>query len=142
MHLSVYGRYFYAIGSNEKAARYSGIATDRYKILAYVLCSMLASLYGILFLMENNSIKPSTDGSFKELYAIAGAVMGGCSLRGGQGSVIGIVIGTAILTMLPNLANLRGIRSEWQFIVIGGALLLGAILDEWLRPRRTVMRLG
>jgi ribose transport system permease protein len=85
--------------------------------------------------MENNSVKPSTDGSFKELYAIAGAVMGGCSLRGGQGTVLGIVIGSAILIMLPNLANLRGIRSELQFIVIGGALLIGAILDEWLRPR-------
>jgi ribose transport system permease protein len=63
--------------------------------------------------------------------------MGGCSLRGGQGTVLGIVIGTAILIMLPNLANLRGIRSELQFIVIGGALLIGAILDEWLRPRGT-----
>jgi ribose transport system permease protein len=135
LHFSVYGRYLYAIGANEKAARYSGIATDRYKVLPYVVCSSLASFYGILFLMENNSVKPSTDGNFLELYAIAGAVLGGCSLRGGTGTVVGIVIGTAILTMLPNLTNLLGIRSELKFIVIGGALLLGVILDELLRPK-------
>jgi ribose transport system permease protein len=138
LHLSVYGRYLYAIGSNEKAARYSGIATDRYKILAYVLCSTLAAFFGILFLMENNSVRPSSDGNFYELYAIAGAVMGGCSLRGGEGTVLGIVIGTAILWVLPTLANMLGVSSELQFIVIGGALLLGAILDEVLRPRRVV----
>jgi ribose transport system permease protein len=142
LHFSVYGRYLYAIGGNERAARYSGIATDRYKILAYVLCSLLASFYGILFLMENNSVKPSTDGSFLELYAIAGAVLGGCSLRGGEGTILGIVIGTAILTLLPSLTNQLGIRSELKFIVIGGALLLGAIMDEWLRPRRTGVRAG
>jgi ribose transport system permease protein len=135
LHLSVYGRYLYAIGSNPKAARYSGIAVDRYKILAFVLCSTLASLFGILFLMENNSVRPSSDGSFYELYAIAGAVMGGCSLRGGQGTVLGIMIGTAILWILPNLTNMLGVPSELEFIVIGGALLVGAILDELLRPR-------
>jgi ribose transport system permease protein len=142
LHFSVYGRYLYAIGSNERAARYSGIATDRYKILAYVLCSTLAAFYGILFLAENNSVKPSTDGNFLELYAIAAAVMGGCSLRGGEGTVLGIAMGAAILTMLPKLTNLFGIRSELEFIVIGGALLLGAILDEWLRPRRSTARPG
>jgi ribose transport system permease protein len=140
LHLSVYGRYLYAIGSNEKAARYSGIATDRYKILPYVICSTLASLFGIMFLMDNNSVRPSSDGSFYELYAIAAAVLGGCSLRGGQGTVLGIIIGTAILWVLPQLANMLGVSSELQFIVIGGALLLGAILDELLRPRRVVQR--
>ena len=140
LHLSVYGRYLYAIGSNEKAARYSGIATDRYKVLAYVLCSTLASLYGIMFLMDNNSVRPSSDGSFYELYAIAAAVIGGCSLRGGQGTVLGIVIGTAVLVVLPQLTNMLGVSSELQFIVIGGALLLGTILDELLRPRRLVQR--
>jgi len=142
LHLSVYGRYLYAIGSNEKAARYSGIATDRYKVLAYVLCSTLASLYGIMFLMDNNSVRPSSDGSFYELYAIAAAVIGGCSLRGGQGTVLGIVIGTAVLVVLPQLTNMLGVSSELQFIVIGGALLLGTILDELLRPRRVVQRMG
>jgi ribose transport system permease protein len=142
LHFSVYGRYLYAIGSNEKAARYSGIATDRYKILAYVICSTLAAFFGILFLMEQNSVRSSADGSFYELYAIAGAVMGGCSLRGGEGTVLGMVIGTAILWLLPNLTNLLGVSSELEFIVIGGALLVGAVLDEVLRPKRVVRVAG
>jgi len=136
LHRSVYGRYFFAIGSNERAARYSGIATDRYKILAYVLCSTLAALFGILFLMEQNSVQPSESGSFFELYAIAGAVLGGCSLRGGEGSVLGIFLGTIILWILPNFSKMWGIPSALEFTVIGGALLLGALLDELLRAGR------
>jgi ribose transport system permease protein len=135
LHLSVYGRYFFAIGSNERAARYSGIATERYKILAYVICSVLASFCGVLFLFEHNSAQPSETGSFFELYAIAGAVLGGCSLRGGEGSVFGVMIGTTILWILPNLTKMWGIPDEFEYMVIGGALLLGAILDELLRPR-------
>lgn len=135
LHFSVYGRYFFAIGSNERAARYSGIATERYKILAYVICSMLASFCGVLFLFEHNSAQPSETGSFFELYAIAGAVLGGCSLRGGEGSVFGVMIGTTILWILPNLTKMWGIPDEFEYMVIGGALLLGAILDELLRPR-------
>jgi ribose transport system permease protein len=135
LHFSVYGRYFYAIGSNERAARYSGIATDRYKVLAYVLCSGLAAFFAFLYLMEYNSARPSETGNFYELYAIAGAVLGGCSLRGGEGTVLGIVIGTCILRILPNLTTMWGVRSELEFTVIGGALLFGAILDELLRRR-------
>jgi ribose transport system permease protein len=133
LHFSVHGRYLFAIGSNEKAARYSGVATDRYKILAYVLCSTLAALYGVLFLMQENSAQPSSTGNFLELYAIAGAVLGGCSLRGGEGSVAGLAIGTTILVLLPNLAIMLNIPSSLEYTVIGGALLLGAILDELLR---------
>ncbi|GIW80779.1 MAG: hypothetical protein KatS3mg105_2586 [Gemmatales bacterium] len=135
LHLSVYGRYFFAIGSNERAAAYSGIVTDRYKILAYTLCSTLAAAFGILYLAQENSVQPSSTGNFLELYAIGGAVLGGCSLRGGEGTVVGILIGTAILWVLPNLSNMLGIRSQLEHTVIGAALLAGAILDEWLhRP--------
>jgi ribose transport system permease protein len=133
LHFSVYGRYLYAIGSNERAARYSGIPTDRYKILAYVLCSGLTAFFGTLYLMESNSVQPSGTGNFFELYAIAGAVLGGCSLRGGEGTVLGIVIGTCILWILPNLTNMWGVPSALEYTVIGGALLFGAILDETLR---------
>jgi ribose transport system permease protein len=83
--------------------------------------------------MQENSVQPSSTGNFLELYAIAGAVLGSCSLRGGEGSVCGILVGTAILTLLPNLTNMLGIRTELEPTVIGLALLLGAILDEWLR---------
>jgi ribose transport system permease protein len=135
LHLSVYGRYFYAIGSNERAARYSGIKTTRYKVLAYVLCSVLTALFSILYLMKYNSAQPSSTGEFRELYAIAGAVLGGCSLRGGEGTVLGILIGTGILMILPTLTVMWGVPSELEPSVIGGALLVGALLDEILRPR-------
>jgi ribose transport system permease protein len=135
MHLSVYGRYFFAIGSNERAARYSGIATDSYKIAAYVMCSTLVAFFAFLYVMKSNSVQPSSTGSFMELYAIAGAVLGGCSLRGGEGTVLGILLGSGIIWILPNLTNMWGIRSAWEDGVIGGALLFGAIMDELLRRR-------
>jgi ribose transport system permease protein len=133
LHLSIYGRYLYAIGNNERAARYSGIATDRYKLLSYIICSTLAALYGILHLMKYNSAQPTNTGEFQELYAIAGAVLGGCSLRGGEGNVLGVIIGTAILVLLPTLTVMLGFPAELEYIVIGLALLLGAIVDEALR---------
>jgi ribose transport system permease protein len=135
LHFSVYGRYFYAIGSNEQAARYAGVPTDRYRILAYVLCSTLAAFFSVLFLMEENSVQPSSTGSFFELYAIAGAVLGGCSLRGGEGSVLGLLIGTAIIRILPTFTQMWKVASSLEYTVIGGALLLGALLDEFLRRR-------
>ena len=138
LHFSVYGRYFYALGSNEQAARYSGIATNRYRVLAYVICSTLGAFFSILLLMKYNTATPSTTGELYELYAIAGAVLGGCSLRGGEGTVIGILIGTSILWLLPNLANMWDVPNTLINTVIGGALLLGAILDEVLRSRSEV----
>ncbi len=136
LHLSVYGRYLTAIGNNERAVRYSGVAVDRYKVLAYVLCSGSAAIFSVLFLMQENSAQPSDAGTFLELYAIAGAVLGGCSLRGGEGTVAGILIGTAILRILQNLVNMWNIPSSLEYTVIGAALLLGAVLDETLRRRR------
>jgi ribose transport system permease protein len=133
LHLTFYGRYFYAIGSNERAAHYSGINTNLYKILAYVLCSMCAAIYALMHVIHYNSVVPSTTGIFLELYAIAGAVLGGCSLRGGEGSTFGMLIGTAIMRLLPNLTNMWEIPSDLESTVIGGALLVCAILDEMLR---------
>jgi ribose transport system permease protein len=136
LHLSVYGRYLYAVGYNEQAARYAGIATDRYKILAYVLCSLLAGLGGVLLLLDLDTAQPSAAGSWYELYAITGAVLGGCSLRGGQGSIAGILLGTAVLPLLRNLCNFAGIPSDLEYTVIGVALLLGTITDEVLKRRQ------
>lgn len=135
LHFSVYGRYFYAIGSNEQAARYAGIATDRYKIIAYMNCAMLAGLGGILQMLELQTVSPSTAGLSYELYAITGAVLGGCSLRGGEGTVVGILLGTAVLPLLRNLINFSGIPDDLEFTVIGVALLLGTISDELLKRR-------
>ena len=137
LHLTVHGRYFYAIGSNERAARYSGINVNFYKILAYVLCSTFTAIYALMYVIHYNTVQPSTTGSFLELYAIAGAVLGGCSLRGGEGTTPGMFIGTAILVLLPNLTNMWGIPSTLEPTVIGGALLICAVLDEVLRRRGT-----
>ena len=121
LHLTVYGRYFYAIGSNERAARYSGIAVDFYKILAYVICSLFAAVYALMYVIHYNTVQPSSTGNFMELYAIAGAVIGGCSLRGGEGTTLGMLIGTAILCLLRNLTNMWEIPDALEPTVVGGA---------------------
>ncbi len=135
LHLSVYGRYLFAVGYNEQAARYAGIATDRYKILAYVLCSFLAGVGSILLLLDLETAQPTAAGSWYELYAITGAVLGGCSLRGGEGTVAGILLGTAVLPLLRNLCIFAGVPSDLEYTVIGVALLLGTIADELLKRR-------
>ena len=135
LHLSVYGRYLYAIGANEQAARYAGVPTDRYKVLAYVLCSSSAAVVGMLQILELKTSSPSSTGQWFELYAITGAVLGGCSLRGGEGTVIGILLGTAVLPLLRNLINFSRIQDDLEFTVIGVALLLGTIIDEMLKRR-------
>jgi ribose transport system permease protein len=133
LHLSVYGRYLYAIGFNEQAAKYAGVATDNYKILAYVLCSLLAGLTGVMFMLYLDSANPSSFGQSFELYAIAGAVLGGCSLRGGEGMVAGMLLGTMVLPLLSNLCQFARIPSDVEYTVIGGALLLGTIADELIK---------
>lgn len=136
LHFSVYGRYWLAIGANEKTALYSGIRVDRYKIFAYIYCSLMTAIFSILYFAEQNSAgSPSSTGNFYELYAIAGAVLGGVSLRGGDGNVLGVIIGTTILWILPNFARMWGIPDTLEFTVIGAALLIGAVVDEVLRRR-------
>ncbi len=97
LHRSVYGRYLYAVGRNEEAARYSGVNSQRIIAGAYVISGLLAGLAAILIAFYTNSISPSQHGQSYELYGIAAAVLGGCSLRGGEGSIIGILIGAALL---------------------------------------------
>jgi ribose transport system permease protein len=131
LHASVYGRYWFAIGNNEQAARYAGIATARYKIAAYVICSTLAGLGGLVFFLMYRNATPSSAGSLLELYAITGAVLGGCNLRGGQGTIPGIVLGAAVLPLLQQICTYNvHIGSDLEYTVIGGALLLATIVNE------------
>jgi ribose transport system permease protein len=141
LHGTRYGRYLFAIGSNEDAARYAGIPTDRYKILAYVICSTLAGLGSVLYLLDNRTANATSAGSWLELYAITGAVLGGCSLRGGEGTIPGMFLGAAVLPLLRQLCTFLKIPNEVEFAVIGAALLLGTIADELLK-RRSALRGG
>ena len=136
LHRSIFGRYLFAVGRNETAARYSGINSDWVIAGAYILCGLLAGVAGVLLAFYTNSISPSSHGNFYELYGIAAAVLGGCSLRGGEGSIVGILIGTALLQVLQNLVNLLGIPSSLNFAVMGAVILIGVIADQLLRQRQ------
>ena len=135
LHRSVYGRYLFAVGRNEEAARYSGINTNLIITSAYILCGALTGIAGIIIAFYTNSISPSSHGQSYELYGIAAAVLGGCSLRGGEGSIVGILIGTALLQVLQNLVNLLGIPSSLNFAVMGVVILAGVIADQLLKQR-------
>lgn len=130
LHRSVFGRYLFAVGKNEEAARYSGIATKSVVSSAYIICGGLTALAAVFLALYTRSISPATHGNFYELYAIAAAVLGGCSLRGGEGSVVGIVLGTILLQVLQNLVNLLGIPSSLNFAVIGAVILFGVLADQ------------
>jgi ribose transport system permease protein len=132
LHRSVFGRYLFAVGKNEEAARYSGIRTTRIIAAAYVICGALAGLSSIYLAMYTRSISPASHGNFYELYGIAAAVLGGCSLRGGEGSILGIVLGSILLQELQNLVNLLGIPSSLNFAVMGTVILIGVLADQQL----------
>jgi ribose transport system permease protein len=135
LHRSVYGRYLFAVGRNEEAAKYSGINSRKVIASAYVICGALTGIAGILIAFYTNSVSPSSHGNFYELYGIAAAVLGGCSLRGGEGSIIGIIIGAALLQVLQNLVNLLGIPSSLNFAVMGAVILIGVIADQIIKQR-------
>ena len=130
LHRSVYGRHLYAVGKNEEAARYSGVPTGRVIVTAYVICGVLTAIAAIFFAMYTRSISPASHGGFYELYAIASAVLGGFSLRGGEGSIIGVVLGAVLLQVLQNLVNLLGIPSSLNFAVMGSVILIGVLVDQ------------
>src|ERR1700710_956385 len=112
LHRSVFGRYLFAVGKNEEAARYSGIRTNLVIAGAYVLSGLLAGISTIFLVFYTNSVSPSTFGNFYELYAIAAAVLGGCSLRGGEGSIAGVLIGAAVMRVLYNSINVLGLSTQ------------------------------
>jgi ribose transport system permease protein len=135
LHRSIYGRYLLAVGRNEEATRFSGINTRRVIASSYIVAGLLTGISGILFAFYTNSVSPSNHGNFYELYGIAAAVLGGCSLRGGEGSILGILIGTALLQVLQNLVNLLGIDSSLNYAVMGTVVLIGVLADQSFQAR-------
>jgi ribose transport system permease protein len=128
-----WGRYIYAIGGNTKAAFLSGIPVERYLASVYVLCSLLAALAGILLTARVSSGEPNLGANFP-LQSITAAVVGGVSLRGGEGRVLGAVLGAIFITLLTNGMNLIRVESYIQEIAIGIILIVAVVIDR-LRDR-------
>ncbi len=123
------GRYTYAIGGNEQAAWLSGVSTGAYKVSIYALSGLLAGVAAVLMSSRLNAASPLA-GEMYELYAIAAAVIGGVSLMGGEGYVVGTLIGALIMGMLRNGLNLLNVPSAWEGVVVGGVLVLAVIVDR------------
>jgi D-xylose transport system permease protein len=130
-----YGLHIYAVGGNREAARRAGINTDRIRISAFVICSSMAAIGGILTASRNNSVDANTGGSNVLLYAVGAAVIGGTSLFGGKGRVLDAVLGGAVVAVIDNGMGLMGFSSGAKFIFTGCILLLAAGVDALSRRR-------
>ncbi len=124
-----YGRYLYALGGNEDSARLSGINTSKIKTLVYVICGATAALSGIIVTSRIGSASPNAGVGF-ELDAIAAVVLGGTSLAGGEGSVVGTIIGALIIGVLNNGLNLMNVSPFYQAIVKGLVILLAVMVEK------------
>jgi ribose/xylose/arabinose/galactoside ABC-type transport system permease subunit len=128
------GRYTYAIGGNEEAALLSGVNVRFYKAVVYGLSGMLSGLAAVLLTARLNSAQPIA-GMMYELDAIAATVIGGTSLLGGEGTVVGTLIGALIMAVLRNGLNILGVSSFVQQVVIGSVIIAAVLIDMWLKRR-------
>lgn len=131
---TILGRYTFALGSNEEATRLSGVDVDAWKIAIYALCGLFSGLAGVLIAARLNSAQPSL-GQGYELDAIAAAVIGGTSLSGGEGTILGTVIGAFIISTLTNGLRILSVPQEWQ-IVVTGAIVIAAVYLDIIRRRQ------
>ncbi len=143
LHFTVFGRYVYAIGGNRDAAQYSGIDVRKVETLTYVISAGLGGVAGVCYASYIGQMSQQV-GIAYELYAIAAAVLGGVSLQGGEGTVLGIIIGSAMMRVIDNGINMFQVRTEdangvpriwrlnpnWTFIIIGAVILQAVILDQ------------
>ena len=130
-----FGRHLYAVGGNAEAARRAGIPVDRIKISAFVICSSMAAIGGIVAASRASSVDPNTGGSSVLLYAVGAAVIGGTSLFGGKGRVLDAVLGGAVVAVIENGMGLMGYGSSVKYLVTGSVLLLAAGVDALARKR-------
>jgi ribose/xylose/arabinose/galactoside ABC-type transport system permease subunit len=129
------GRYIYAVGSNEEACRLSGVPVTSVKIWVYALAGLTAGIAGVLQFARLKSGDPSAGRGY-ELEAIAAVVIGGGSLRGGEGSIFGVVVGVLLVGVLRNGCNLANLPNSMERIVVGAIIVAAVALDEWRRRRR------
>lgn len=131
---TIIGRYNLALGSNEEATRLSGVNVNYWKITIYTITGAFSGVAGILMASRLNSAQPAL-GSGYELEAIAAVVIGGTSLSGGQGTIVGTVIGALIMSVLINGLRILSIPQEWQTVIIG-LVVIGAVYADILRRRK------
>lgn len=132
---TILGRFTFAIGSNEEATKLSGINVDRWKIAIYSLAGAFTGIAGVLMASRLNSAQPAL-GQGYELEAIAAVVIGGTSLSGGKGTIIGTIIGALIMSVLTNGLRVLSIPQEWQTVVVGIVIIIAVFMDI-LRRRRS-----
>jgi ribose transport system permease protein len=126
---TILGRYTFAMGSNVEATRLSGVNVDRWQTAVYMLCGLFAGLAGVLIGARLNSAQPALGAGY-ELDAIAAAVIGGTSLSGGEGTILGTVIGAFVISVLANGLRILSVPQEWQIVVTGTILVLAVYLDR------------
>ncbi|MGT2832563.1 ABC transporter permease subunit [Streptococcus halotolerans] len=130
LHKTAFGKSVYAIGGNEKAAYISGVKLNKVKIIIYTISGMMAALSGLIITSRLSSAQP-TAGSSYEMDAIAAVVLGGTSLSGGKGRIIGTLIGALIIGVLNNGLNIIGVSAFWQQVVKGIVIIIAVLLDRF-----------
>jgi D-xylose transport system permease protein len=135
---TAFGRHIYAVGGNAEAARRAGINVKRVRIAAFVICSALAAIAGMIFASRQNSISPTTGGSSTLLYAVGAAVIGGTSLFGGKGKMRDAILGGLVVAVIDNGMGLLGYAAGIKFIVTGLVLLISAGVDAVSRRGSSV----
>jgi ribose transport system permease protein len=135
LNRSILGRYIFALGSNEEAARLSGVNVDFWKIVTYSLSGMICGVAGLLIASRLNSAQPAL-GQGYELDAIAATVIGGTSLAGGRGTVLGTIIGAFIMSTLNNGLRVMSVTEQWQIVVTGCIIILAVYVDNLLRQKK------
>ena len=134
LNRTIIGRMIFALGSNEEAARLSGINVDRWKILTYAICGGICGIAGLIVSSRLNSAQPAL-GLGYELDAIAAVVIGGTSLAGGRGTVMGTIIGAFIMSVLTNGLRVMNVQEEWKIVVTGVIIIVAVFIDIVLRRR-------
>jgi rhamnose transport system permease protein len=131
---TTFGRSLYAIGHNETAARFSGIPVARYKLAIYTLSGLMAGLAGYIFVSRVSTTR-SDMGTGLELDVIAAVVLGGTSIFGGTGTILGTVLGVILIQLLKNGLALTGVKGDATIVVIGSVLILSILITNWIRSR-------
>jgi D-xylose transport system permease protein len=132
---TTYGRHLYALGGNREATRRAGVRVDRLRMSAFMICSTMASIGGIILVSRSRGVYPDIGGSTVLLYAVGAAVIGGTSLLGGKGRILDAVLGGLLIAVIDNGMGLLGVNASTKYIVTAGVLLGAAVIDALSRRR-------